>query len=135
MPRLPHDAVPGYLAAMTVGTAPYRSQPDFYFSPVKVAEYLAAGLPLVASRQGDLPDLVGDAGLLVTPDDVDELRQALRGLLSDPPLRNRMQGAARQRARARTWDEAAAQVESVLASARAEPHPESSSGRGKGAAV
>jgi glycosyltransferase involved in cell wall biosynthesis len=130
-----HHAVPDYLAAMTVGAAPYRGRSDFYFSPVKVAEYLAAGLPVVASRQGDLPDLVGEAGLLVNPDDASQLREALHRVLSDQPLRHRMQHAARQRAKTMTWDEAAARVETVLASARAGPHPESGSRRGREAAA
>jgi glycosyltransferase involved in cell wall biosynthesis len=132
---VPHHAVPDYLAAMTVGAAPYRGQLDFYFSPVKVAEYLAARLPVVASRQGDLSDLVGEAGLLVTPDDANELREALHRLLSDHQLRHRMQRAAHQRAQAMTWNEAAARVETVLASARAGQHPESGWRRGEEATV
>ncbi len=132
---VPHHAVPDYLAAMTVGAAPYRGQLDFYFSPVKVAEYLAAGLPVVASRQGDLPDLVREAGLLVTPDDASELREALHRVLSDHSLRHRMQRAAQRQARSMTWNETAARVETVLASARTRQHPGSGSRRGKEAAA
>jgi glycosyltransferase involved in cell wall biosynthesis len=132
---LPYHAIPEYLAAMTVGAAPYRGQEDFYFSPLKVAEYLAAGLPIVGTRQGDLPKLVGEAGLLVTPNDVSQLREALHRVLSDHPMRQRMQRAARRRARAMTWNEAAARVETVLASARAGQQPGSGSRRGKEAAA
>jgi len=132
---VPHHAVPDYLAAMTVGAAPYRGQLDFYFSPVKVAEYLAAGLPVVASRQGDLPDLVREAGLLVTPDDASELREALHRVLSDHSLRHRMKRAAQRQARSMTWNETAARVETVLASARTRQHPGSGSRRGKEAAA
>jgi glycosyltransferase involved in cell wall biosynthesis len=111
-----HAAVPDHMAAMTLGVAPYRGHTDFYFSPLKVAEYMAAGLPVVASRQGELSEIVGDAGLLVNPDDVKELAEAMSRILADDVLRSRMQQAARQRAEIMTWDQVAAQVEAALAS-------------------
>jgi glycosyltransferase involved in cell wall biosynthesis len=114
-----HAAVPDHMAAMTLGVAPYRAQTDFYFSPLKVAEYLAAGLPVVASRQGELSEIVGDAGLLVNPDDVKELAEAMSRILAHDVLRSRMQQAARQRAEIMTWDQVAARVEAALASAMA----------------
>ena len=114
-----HAAVPDHMAAMTLGVAPYRGQADFYFSPLKVAEYMAAGLPVVASRQGELAEIVGDAGLLVNPDDVKELAEAMSRILAHDVLRSRMQQAARQRAEIMTWDQVAARVEAALASAMA----------------
>jgi len=116
---VPHHAVPEHLAAMTVGAAPYVLQTDFYFSPLKLVEYLAAGLPVVASEQGDLARLVGKAGLMVRPDDPAELAEAIDKVLSDPALRRAMHFAARRHAAGMTWDAAAAQVETVLMSATA----------------
>ena len=116
---VPHHAVPEHLAAMTVAAAPYRRQSDFYFSPLKIVEYLAAGLPVVASGQGDLAHLVGKAGLMVTPDDPGKLAEALDRVLGDPALRRAMHFAARRHAAGMTWDAAAAQVEAVVTSARA----------------
>ena len=52
---------PAQLARMDVAVAPYPPLENFYFSPLKVYEYLAAGLPVVASDVGPLP------GLLVPP--------------------------------------------------------------------
>ena len=104
---------------MTVAAAPYRRQADFYFSPLKIVEYLAAGLPVVASEQGDLAHLVGKAGLMVTPDDAAELADALDKVLGDPELRRAMHFAARRHAAGMTWDAAAAQVEAALISAMA----------------
>ncbi len=46
-------------------------------------EHLASGTPLVASRAGALPEVTGDAAVLVTPGDCEELAAALRGLLDD----------------------------------------------------
>jgi glycosyltransferase involved in cell wall biosynthesis len=114
---VPHHAIPEHLAAMTVAVAPYRGQADFYFSPLKIVEYLAAGLPVVASEQGDLAHLVGKAGLMVTPDDAAELADALDKVLGDPELRRTMHFAARRHAAGMTWDAAAAQVETALISA------------------
>jgi glycosyltransferase involved in cell wall biosynthesis len=64
-------------------------------------EALRAGTPLVATRVGGLPDLVGDAAYLVPPDDVDALDEAVRTLLADE--RQRAAYAAAGIARAATW--------------------------------
>jgi len=114
---VPHHAVPEHLAAMTVAAAPYRRQADFYFSPLKIVEYLAAGIPVVASEQGDLAHLVGKAGLMVSPDDAVELAEALDKVLGDPALRRAMHFSARRHAAGMTWDAAAALVEATLISA------------------
>lgn len=116
---VPHHAIPEHLAAITVAAAPYRRQADFYFSPLKIAEYLAAGLPVVASDQGDVAHLLGKAGLLVRPDDAVALAEALDKVLGDPELRRAMHFAARRHAAAMTWNAAAARVEAVLISAMA----------------
>jgi glycosyltransferase involved in cell wall biosynthesis len=70
------------------------------------AEALAQGLPVVASTGGALPDTVpADASLLVPPGDAAALRDALRRLLSDAPLRQRLSaGAARAAAALPDWD-------------------------------
>src|SRR5260370_22136858 len=74
----PHE-VPGYLASMDVAAAPYPNLPQFYFSPLKVFEYMAGGLPVVASRIGQLGKLIepGVNGLLVPPGDASALAPAL----------------------------------------------------------
>jgi len=66
-----------------------------------VQEAMAAGLPVVTTRTGGLPDLVGDAGLLVPVGDPGTLAHAVDRLLCDGPLRRRLGEAAR--ARAREW--------------------------------
>lgn len=57
-----------------------------------LVEAMAAGVPIVASNVGGIPDLVkhGENGLLVPPADVAALREAVRTLIDDPPLRERM---------------------------------------------
>jgi glycosyltransferase involved in cell wall biosynthesis len=83
---LPPEAVPAALARMHAGTAPYSAGQAFYFSPLKLYEYMAAGLPVVASDVGDLASIVGaaGAGLAVPPDRPDLLAGALANLAADP---------------------------------------------------
>jgi glycosyltransferase involved in cell wall biosynthesis len=83
---LPPEAVPAALARMHAGTAPYSGAQAFYFSPLKLYEYMAAGLPVVASGVGDLAAIVGAAGAGVTvpPDRPDLLGAALADLAADP---------------------------------------------------
>lgn len=74
-------------------------------------EAMAFGLPVVGWRAGNLPYLAGNEreGLLVSPGDVAGLTAALRRLVDDEGLRQRLGAAARQRALARpTWEETAA---------------------------
>jgi len=52
-------------------------------SPISIAQALAAGIPVIASRIGGIPEIVGEGGLLVRPDDPLELEWAIRGLVED----------------------------------------------------
>ena len=74
-------------------------------------EAMAAGLPVVGWRAGNLPHLAEHEreGLLVSPNDLEGLSRALARLSADAALRSRLGTAARERARARpTWSESAA---------------------------
>jgi glycosyltransferase involved in cell wall biosynthesis len=84
---------------------------------------MASGTPLVASRTGALPEVTGDAALLVTPGDAEELAAALRGLLDSPAERERLSAAAWQRVQERfTWSAVAratvAEYERAIAAQR-----------------
>lgn len=79
--------IPGQLRGSAIGVAPYPEtvSAHHYFSPLQVYEYLAAGLPIVASNIGQIPHAVGDAGVLVPGSNASTLAQALvsqsRGML------------------------------------------------------
>lgn len=109
-----HDQIPGLLASFDVGVAPYVPTPDFYFSPIKVAEYIAAGLPVVYPRIADLADLVTNAGLGYRAGDVGELAAALSRLASDGDLRRRLAETAGSRRAERSWARVAEETEALL---------------------
>ncbi len=99
--------VPGLLASMDVAVAPYPRQLHFYFSPLKVYEYMASGLPVVASQIGQLENLIRDGvnGLLCPPGDPIALASALDRLRCEPKLRVHLGQAARETVlRYHTWD-------------------------------
>ena len=88
--------------AEVVGSAEVACVPSLYegFS-LPTVEAMACGTPLVVSRAGAIPEVVGEDGLcadLVTPGDVGELAAALEALLDDPERRHRMGAAGRRRA-------------------------------------
>ncbi|HEV3215086.1 MAG TPA: glycosyltransferase family 1 protein [Vicinamibacterales bacterium] len=70
-------------------------------------EAMAAGVPVVASNRGSLPEVVGDAGLLVNPDESDALASAIRRLLSEPALWQALRQRGLDRARQFSWDQTA----------------------------
>src|SRR5215475_7801917 len=67
-------------------------------------EHMASGTPLIASRTGALPEVVGDAAVLVSPGDAEELAAALGRLHDSPAERERLSAAALRRVQERfTW--------------------------------
>ena len=94
--RRRHD-VPALMAVADVFVLPSAWEGQ----PLVVQEALRAGLPLVASRVGGIPDLTGDdAALLVPPGDAVALAAAVRSVLDDPGVRFRLGEAAARRAAA-----------------------------------
>ena len=107
------DDIPGWLAAMDVAVAPYPDQTDFYFSPLKVYEYMAAGLPVVTSRIGQLSTVINDGvnGLLCPPGDAIALAEALARLHRSPEFGVRLGQMARETMRRHhSWDEVARRI-------------------------
>lgn len=79
------------------------------------AEAMSCGAPVVVTDGGALPEVVGDAGVIVPKGDSAALARAIGALLDDPARRADLGAAARQRARkAFSWDRAAATYEAVL---------------------
>jgi glycosyltransferase involved in cell wall biosynthesis len=100
--------VPDLLGRMDIAVAPYSASVDPYFSPLKLFEYLAAGLPVVASEGGQLSQLIlhGQTGILCPPGDPEALASALAQLRASPGVRQALGEAGRAMVLANhTWDE------------------------------
>jgi glycosyltransferase involved in cell wall biosynthesis len=114
--KVPHDEVPAYLDACDVLASPHvalSDGSDFFGSPTKLFEYMAMARPIVASRLGQMADVIrdGENGLLVKPGDAKALARAIELLGEDPALRARLGKAARQRVIEHfTWSHNAARV-------------------------
>jgi glycosyltransferase involved in cell wall biosynthesis len=70
-------------------------------------EAFACATPLVCSRAASLPEVVGDAGLLVDANDPAEIAGALARVLGDSALAERLREAGRARALALSWETSA----------------------------
>ena len=106
------DDVPALMAAARCVVVPYETA--FQSGVVHVA--LTFGRALVASDVGDLPEGVGDAGLLVPPGDPAALADALERVLFEPGLATRLGEAARARSGEHaSWAQVAEQFEAALA--------------------
>ena len=103
---LPHDRMPSALAMAHIGVAPFdlgAHKPlslGFYWSPLKIFEYMSSGLPVVAPAADRIPSLVegGVEGLLYQPASPIEGLAGALDRLRDEALRQRLGVAARQRA-------------------------------------
>jgi glycosyltransferase involved in cell wall biosynthesis len=120
-----YEEVPELLASADVGVAPYDTarlrqlRLGFYWSPLKIFEYMASGLPTVTVASPALAEIVrdGEDGLLVREADPDDLARALARLADDAVLRARLGRSARERVVARySWARHCEQVEAVLRS-------------------
>ena len=112
--RFVHNVSDDELVSL-MGSAELACVPSLYegFS-LPTAELMACATPLVVSRAGAIPEVVGPDGEcadLVTPGDVDELKHALAALLGDPERRTRMGAAGRRRVEQRfSWHAVATTV-------------------------
>ncbi|MGH3147612.1 MAG: glycosyltransferase, partial [Rubrobacter sp.] len=92
---------------------------DFYFSPLKLFEYMACGVPVVAAKLGQIEEVIsdGETGLLYPPDEPGALVETCTRLLSDPALRRHIGSAAAKEVHGRyTWDHNARRVGNLVGS-------------------
>jgi len=103
---VPFDQVPGYLSVADVALAPVPIHSPYYQQPpTKTVEYLAAGLPTIASdTEGNRVFIRHHHNGLLAGDTPAELAAAIVELVSDPALQQRLRAVARESVTAFDWD-------------------------------
>ena len=116
--RQPSERVGELLGLVDVAVAPYSQvQGLFYGCPLKVLEYAAAGCAVIASHQGDIPELLdnGNVGIVLPTENHAAWTNALNSLCDNPTRRAALGQAAREWAHRRyTWGRCARQIQRVL---------------------
>ncbi len=114
-----HEEVPDVVRLFDVALAPYEaSEHLFYFSPLKLFEYMGCGVPVVAAGLGQIRDVIchGENGLLYPPGDLDALARQCEELLGDATRRRRLgRNAAETVHRRFTWNENARRIVELVA--------------------
>jgi glycosyltransferase involved in cell wall biosynthesis len=97
---------------MDVAVAPYPVVEDFYFSPLKLYEYMASSRAVVASRIGQVAEVIADGltGLLYEPGNQEALIACIRRLQADESFRREVGRNARMRCSRNTWRQNAERV-------------------------
>jgi glycosyltransferase involved in cell wall biosynthesis len=96
---VPEDRVPDYVSLADVALAPFEdTMVTRCKSPLKVVEYMAAGLPVVGSHVGEVPHMLAGCGITVPPGDTGAMAEAVSQLLGDEARKNELGRLARRRA-------------------------------------
>lgn len=122
----PYAAMPDILAHADIGIAPFDTYAHpalqaagFFWSPLKIHEYMAAALPVITSDITPLNQIVrhGHEGLLVPEADVPALADAIAALLADPHRAQQLGAAGRERVVAQySWQHHCAELEHIMQS-------------------
>lgn len=114
---LSHKEIPRVIRLFDIALAPYpKMTHEFYFSPLKLFEYMACGVALLAPEAGQIKEVIehGNTGLLYPAGSMDELISSCRLLLKNPSLRKRLgRNAARHVRKHFTWDHNAERVTNI----------------------
>lgn len=112
IPWTQHEDMGSYVACFDALVMTHSARSPFYFSPLKLFEAMAAGVPPIAPRLGDLSLTIedGETGLLFRPDDPHSLGEAIRRLYGDHALRAKLSKGAQVEAQRNTWRRIAARV-------------------------
>ncbi len=108
------DHIPELDLAYYYSSAALLAYPSFYegfgFPPL---EAMACGCPVVTSNTSSLPEVVGEAGIMVNPLDTDSLFEAMQQVLTDSELRDNMVRKGLEQAKKFSWEKAARETQEV----------------------
>ena len=107
--QIEEDALPSLYAAAGLFVYPSIYE-GFGLPPL---EAMATGTPVIVSDRASLPEVVGEAGLCIDPQDIDAMAEILRGVMEDPQRRMNMAAAGIQRSRLFTWQHCARETLAV----------------------
>lgn len=95
---VPYHEIPEYISAMDLVLAPYPNLRLFYYSPVKIFEYMACEKPIVTTEIGQIAEIITDGynGFLCKPDNIDAMFNKVTTLVGNPTLRKRIGRNARK---------------------------------------
>ena len=116
---VPHDQTHRYMNIMDITLAPYGKSTLFYYSPVKIFEYMAQGRAVISTRVGQIAELITDHenGIFFDPDKPGDLTNKVIELAKDKELRTRLGAQARDSiAGEHTWAHKARQLEALCRS-------------------
>jgi len=116
---VPHDALPGLYSGARLFA--YPSKYEGFGLPV--LEAMSCGSPVVTTNVSSMPEVAGDAAILVTPDDVAGLAAALLRVSGDPTLRAELSCKGLARAKAFSWERCARETMAVYEAAGAGKEP------------
>jgi glycosyltransferase involved in cell wall biosynthesis len=102
------------LAALYAGCEVFAYPSLYEGFGLPILEAMAAGAPVLTSNVSSLPEVAGDAALLVDPRSVTAIRDALKQLLQDAPRREALRDAGRLRAAQFSWERTAIEIRDVL---------------------
>lgn len=118
-----HDRVPDYLALADVGVAPFNTAPHpalrdagFFWSPLKIYEYMAMSLPVVTANIPPLDTIIqpGQQGALFREGDVADLAEAIRRVLHAPDRTAMGERARRRVVEHYSWQRHCAELDRIL---------------------
>ncbi len=111
---LPGDASLEDLVALYCGAEAFLYPSIYEGFGMPVLEAMACGCPVITSDRSSLPEVAGDAAILVDPSSAEEIREAMTAIARDATLRGRLVQLGGQRAAALSWDATAAGMLAVF---------------------
>ncbi|WP_201733712.1 glycosyltransferase family 4 protein [Acidithrix sp. C25] len=114
--------IPSYLSSMDIGVAPYLLRGDFYFSPLKILEYMASSIAVIATRTPSIEAIVGGDAFLLSDPSPEAIANAIATLIDDPTRRMELGKKARDRVETSfTWNQTVSSILEVAASQKDGP--------------